>query len=130
MADFTHEFHMKIERSQLRVGTDTLADAFGDSVYIAARGAEVECPVCGTWCSEYHERFQCDCGAQFAARVQGRWAAVDIYELLPMSEQFFLPRAWNPEPPYISAADLRALYETFTNERELCRIKLDHVDAE
>ncbi len=130
MAESMPEIRMQVDRSPLRIGSDTLADAFGDFIYLVCRRGEVECPVCGKWCHDAHGRFQCDCGAQFAAKLSGRWAAIRTDELIHLADQFFLPRAWNKEPPYITSAALRALYDTFKQEREECKTTLEIGRAE
>ena len=100
-------------------GYDTLAEAFGDDVYIrrkvVAGSVVYESPITGRWVPVT------ELGA-WAADVNNKWAVVPVINLLHFAdvEEFFIPRAWNKEGPWISASSLRNKYDKFVTERERC----------
>jgi hypothetical protein len=120
----------KKERTQeppasLRVGFDTLADAFGDELYsrLDSLASRVECPCCGIW-NAFIEEFVCKnpkCQQRLKPQVSGRWAAFSTAALLATSSpRFYFPRAWNGYKPWVSREDLIAKYEQFQQEKKSC----------
>jgi hypothetical protein len=117
--------------SRLRVGHDTLADAFGDDVYVLmdlARGV-LECPVCGRLKGEFAEvsthsaarMYGClSCMNGFIVQVCGdTWATIRTEELIKAkADRLYLPRQWNKGGPWITRIDLTRKYRAFEKERE------------
>lgn len=98
----------------LRYGHDTLADAFGEVVYlkarISARGPQIEDPVSGRW-------------VPFSATEKvllgesGRWVPVPTIELLALkASRYYLPRRWN-DSDWISHDSLEAAYASYLKEK-------------
>jgi len=132
----------------LRVGYDTLADAFGDEVCIRVRfgdgGAfDAECPGCGRWAgfgmkastNQYLLRCEQGCSnpkahgtwvaverlAPLSKTENPRWAVVSLKELLDKKyERYFLPRAWNTSGPWIIHEDLQKKHEHYLKEKQAC----------
>jgi hypothetical protein len=117
----------------LRAGTDALADSFGDCVWVRVRGAQLECPGCGLWGTYASPAlveargdvlkvvFQCAkrCKARTIIACQARWGSVRVDDLLRTAlPRFYLPRAWNPEGPWISRETLMRTYEEYLVEKE------------
>ena len=115
----------------LRVGVETLAQAFGGSVYTRVRDGKAECPCCGFWIRDIlqvPEGGAADitalcterCKNSFELRVYGRWAAVSVAELLSIksADRFYMPREWNNNQAWVSRADLQAKYDAFNAEKE------------
>lgn len=102
-------------------GYDTLAESFGDHVFVRVRGNEVECPGCGMW-SPFAESgtLHCykKCFLSVPARFVAGWAAISVEALLSLNlERYFLPRGWNKTLVFITHADLSALYDQWKKER-------------
>jgi len=123
----------------LRVGHDTLADAFGDSVYCSRKETgEVECPFCGRWAplvTSMSEEFQmslrcgkCNCRLGPVRESQGNWFPISTDVLLECcQERYYIPRSWNKTGPWIGHEDLRRIYEQYKKEKETCLEELqDH----
>jgi len=112
----------------IKAGYDSLADAFGDFVYVRVRpGPRVECPVCGRWrASLVDGALACTCGplkVAGAVTPDRRWLVLATRELLESCrdvQRFYLPRAWNTSGAWVGYEDLKARYEAFTKERESC----------
>lgn len=108
-------------RSRLRVGHDTLADAFGEVVYLKLHKARVESPVDGRWVILGALEQLLGLRVQEALNTEGDlsgWATVRVEDLLAVNtEQYFLPRAWNSTGPWISKATLREKYEAYLKEK-------------
>lgn len=116
--------------SRLRAGHDTLADAFGDEVYVLvdlARDA-LECPVCGRLKGEFAEvsphstarMYGCtNCMNGFIVQLCGdNWASIRTAELIQVkADRFYLPRQWNKGGPWITRIDLTRKYRAFEKER-------------
>lgn len=110
-----------IKPNPLPTGHDTLADSFGDEVYIRRRHlvsdevALYESPITGRWVPAG------EIGV-WTVGVNDAWGKVSVRNLLESTEtaHFFLPRAWNKDGPWISAEDLRTKYDEFVKERERC----------
>lgn len=115
--------------SPLSVGHATIAESFGDEVYIRTRGELVECPCCGRWqgtLREYPTSTDMYCPCQFLVpgkvvtregSTQG-WFAVRTQSLLSSNkERYFLPRAWNPGGAWIKHDDLLTMFTSYMKEK-------------
>lgn len=118
-----------VEVKPLRVGYDTLADAFGDNVYVKTRATSIECPGCGMWGNVTVNRtgqgvFTCHrkCASDFRVVISlsRLWAAVPVDSLLDneRTPRFFLPRAWNDGRPWITREELHDKYLAYKAEKE------------
>ncbi len=107
---------------QLRAGYDTLADAFGDNVYVRYRDDGcVECPCCGRWHARIEgEDLICRCHITVTpAKLCGSWVELPTFDLVygaPGVARFYLPRAWNISGPWITREALAEKYRTFIKE--------------
>lgn len=115
-------------------GRDTMADAFGDAVYVRMRrGGGSECPACGRWhavttMDENRNGFiRCKCGFTAVCKSYlteyGGWVGIHTGELLQVMEKSelpraFLPRRWNEGGPWVSYENLKQRYERFCKERD------------
>jgi hypothetical protein len=111
----------------LRVGHDTIAEAFGDLVYCAVDPAshQIECPGCGRWAEASTQRLACEitgCSIRIMGKLTGRaWFVVGTDELLKLGlERYYLPRSWNSSRGWISRDELLAMFENFKKERAQC----------
>jgi len=121
-----------IEPAPLHVGYDTLADGFGENVYVRLRADSIECPGCGFWGKfvgreEQNDKlFQCEkrcwsSGIYLHLRLvtSTHWAAIHTEELLASPlERFYLPHAWNEGRAWISREELLDKYLTYKKEKE------------
>jgi hypothetical protein len=120
-------------RSVLRVGHDTRAEAFGETVAVKYRmedgDIEIECPLCGHWTPEIEAHgnvaipvkcHQFDIEPILSFQVQGDWAFVSVEELLEVTQarRYWLPRAWNTFGSWISREDLADKITAFMKEKE------------
>lgn len=132
---------------RLRAGHDTLADAFGDFVYMRLRphetdGMQGECPFTGKWMgfgahADNPEQLLLKTGRQTAhadwipvelvggSKTENpKWIRVKTAELLEhalagkLPERFFIPRKWNKTSPWIDREELRQMYEKYMEEKE------------
>lgn len=118
--------------SPLPAGHDTIAESFGDEVYLRTRGDLVECPCCGRWqgtLRAYPTAVDMYCPCQFLVpgKVVTRegsargWFAVRTQTLLSSNrERYFLPRAWNPNGGWIKHEDLLVLFTSYMKEKMEC----------
>ena len=115
-----------IEVLPLRVGYDTLSDAFGETIYVRARNETVECPVCGLWLPVKNGEILCDrrCPSIYLPQaipvtVSSLWAGVSVEKLLSLPvDRFFLPRPWNgPGDVWISRSELHNKYTAYKAEK-------------
>lgn len=115
----------------IKAGYDSLADTFGDHVYLRVRATPlpvIECPLCGRWKAHLvKDLFLCGCmpplfGFHGETLPNTKWFMIETRVLLyaTFAERFYLPRAWNPSGAWVSYEDLKAKYEAFTKERESC----------
>lgn len=140
------EDNVKVEDSvklQLRAGHDTLADAFGDFVYLKLRphktdGMQGECPFTGTWVgfgahADNTSQFLLKTGRQNAhadwlpielvggSKTENpKWVRVKTEVLLRhvIKGQFFIPRKWNKTSPWITHGELERMYEEYKKESQ------------
>ncbi len=123
-------------------GYDTLAEAFGEDVYLKMANGRVEDPETGKWLTlGYGDKFgwrirrednkpetwikidvvdEAPDGTGFAERVAfARWAKVRVEDLLEQGfERYYLPRTWNEEGSWITHDNLKARLEKYMAERE------------
>lgn len=108
----------------LRACVDTLADAFGEHVYLRVRrGLSVEHPATGRWVSvsALHEWLGTD-ATELLASEAGGWLKVPTpYLLQTPAQRFFLPREWNTYGNWIARAALHDMYEQFIKEKSRCQ---------
>jgi hypothetical protein len=106
-----------IKPHPIPAGHDTLAESFGEELYIRKRGDLYECPIYGRWVPAGQI-------GVWTVGVNDRWASVSVENLLhsvdPPATRFFFPRAWNKDGPWISREDLQRKYDEFIKEREQC----------
>ena len=134
---------------QLRAGHDTMADAFGDYIYLKLRphdkdGMQGECPFSGKWAgfganANNTSQFLLKTGRQNAHKdwvpvelVGGsktenpKWVRVKTEELLSHTmsgehpDKFFIPRKWNKTSPWIDREELETMYIKYKKEKEAC----------
>lgn len=124
------DLYVKVNRSQLTIGAETIADSFGDEIYLAVKHGQVECPVCGAWADPCEDcaYLTCPCDLTLSVTIQGDWAKASTEDVVELADRLFIPRLWNVGGPYIDSNKLRSMYEQFIEEREQCRIQLDHVE--
>jgi hypothetical protein len=108
---------------RVRAGYDTLADSFGDNVYVRHRAddGKIECPCCGRWMAELDatETLRCRCtGRIVPAKICGSWVEICTVDLTehPNVQRFYLPRAWNISGPWIKKDDLTKKLATYLQE--------------
>lgn len=127
-----------VVKVRLRVGHDTLAEAFGDELYCEVRcdkGVFLgQCPLTSDWVGFGLKE------SQFLLKVENpfawetwlpvalapnttvenpRWARVKTKVLLARGcDKYYFPREWNKNGPWISHEDLTALYEAYKKEKE------------
>ena len=95
------------------------------------RDGKAECPCCGFWIRDILQVPEggvadltavCTerCKNSFELRVYGKWAAVNVAELLSIksADRFYLPREWNHGKPWVSREDLQQKFDTFLKEKE------------
>lgn len=131
-------------RLNLRCSYDTLADSFGDNLYIRIRDdGKVECPFCGRWSAEVLDiansigpdggpvsNLQCKCLSTFyettmvlpRAKVVGPWVELETLLLLSCTaKRFYLPRSWNSGSGWIAHDDLMQRYDQYLKETQNVR---------
>lgn len=130
---------VKTVGASVRAGFDTLADAFGDSVYSRARARTdgflyVECPCCGIWTpihaagpsaktldNSHCMNTRCRVfDKPLALNSQGeKWVGYTTTTLLATaSPRFYLPRAWNDGRSWITWEALNQKYNEYEKEKE------------
>jgi hypothetical protein len=122
-------------RGGLRAGHDTLADAFGDNVYLRMRAGKVENPCTGRWCSilELEEdlnrkgrqvKLVTDLPVLVTSDLLQRtgWLVIATSDLLQSAAtRFYLPREWNESGSWVTKERLQELYDQFRKDREQCQ---------
>lgn len=121
----------------VRAGHDTLADAFGDELYLRRRDKKVESPMTGRWVDldrdDPSEPFYIFAGGvvshgdgpepyggtDITVREAGeQWVTTRTDELLQQEwGRYYLPRAWNESGSWISHEDLKQKYEQYLKEK-------------
>ncbi len=112
----------------LRVGHDSMADAFGDKLYIRRRfSVQVECPGCGRWVRVFDNILECircikdNKPVRLTVELLNdvNWACTPTKEVLALKhDKFFFPRAWNNGRVWVKREDLKSRYEQFVKEKE------------
>lgn len=137
----------KVSLRPLRAGSDVLAEAFGEELYLRMRrGGSTECPFCGRWLARTgtdgvdDSLFRCrNCniaiaGVRAVPTKSGGWVALRTEQLLMFGEgregceRYYLPREWNTNGPWISHADLKQKYEQYSKEKRECLDKHRDLD--
>lgn len=141
---------VELQPAPIPSGYDTLADAFGDFVYVRLKGNKTESVWDGRWYAWHKHGYQAHDGefisipddlykapghcrlTQDPLYVNEKWARYKTKNLLEVAERrghdkFFLPRRWNKEGPWISREDLRKKYDEFLKEKEAC--SRTHIDT-
>jgi len=107
---------------RVRGGYDTLADAFGDEMYLRHKDGKTECFGCGRW-HPTDKSVVCygEVNEMIEGAVVGNWFVVNTARLISLCcERYFLPRAWNESGPWISHEDLQKKYDEYLKEKEAC----------
>ena len=98
----------------LKSGYDTLSDSVGAEVYCRMHKGLVECPGCGMW-STGNNPFICKkkCRTQLKpVDYTLMWVRFDTFALLNLKlSRYYLARAFNHTPPWISHEELSKLYD-------------------
>ncbi len=121
--------HVVPQATTVRAGHATLADTFGDVLYLNFRNGRVEDPVTGRWrpwpdvMAELGltvlETIVTD--ASTSGQYSGGWITVRTSELLKNNVLgFYLPRAWNEDGPWIKYEALAEEYNQYLKERASC----------
>lgn len=108
----------EIERHPLRAGYDSLAEIFGEEIYISCdiKKGQWQSPISGGWadCPGVDE-LTC----RWVPFENPRWVVVRTEDLLKLPvKRYFLPREWNPTQPWIDKALLTELYDLYEKEKE------------
>lgn len=107
---------------ELRTGYDTLAESFGENVYVRFRDDGcIECPCCGRWKAQLRGDHvtTCECNEHvYSVTHVGSWIEISTENLLTLVHvpRFYLPRAWNISGPWITHADLSRKLYVFNKE--------------
>jgi len=111
--------------SNLRVGAETMANAFGEKVALRRLRGLAECPGCGKWRPvklniDEHYALHCECFPNMplpVERVDDQWLLTKVEHLLATDlPRFFLPREWNSFEPWIHREKLEELLTQFNKE--------------
>jgi len=132
----------------VKIGHDTLADAFGDNIYLRLKDEKVEFPFDGRWKSftsqitrghtketgepwerealwipGYHGHVPERAVWISPSKVTDSWAVVPTDVLLEIGKiqgikRYYLPRAWNQSGGWISHEDLQTKYDEYLKEKE------------
>lgn len=119
----------------LRAGVDTMAAAFGETIYLKMRDKLVEHPATGRWVSFREiEQFLGSHNAEivFPGERRTGWITVPLKELLATTTaKFYLPREWNTYGSWITKEQLTEMYEHFIDEKGvlLCRSEVPIVPS-
>lgn len=116
-------------KTGLPIGVESLADTFGDRIYLRRVGLECECPGCGGWATIGRVGVLRCSACLFALPGvwhEDGWASVNTQALLDDHRpRYFLPRYWNPSRKWIGINDLLAMFVRFVKEREECNRNLE-----
>ncbi len=137
------EHSASVKPNPLPAGHDTLADSFGEYVYVRLKDDKTESVWDGRWYEWHHNPYSSH-GGQFISipddlykapdecrltqdpyYVNEKWARYETKQLLEVAERrkqekLFLPRRWNKDGPWIKTDDLRKKYDEFVKEKEAC----------
>ena len=105
--------------SILRVGHDTIADAFGDTVYARVEGGTVESPFTGRW----ESLDGCPWVSFLSPEGCPRWAGIEVSRLLSSAyDRFYLPREWNTHGCWVTKKQLARLQASYQKEVNACHL--------
>lgn len=112
-----------VEIRPLRVGYETLADSFGEHVYVRVRSNSIECPGCGLWGEMAEGHFtcarRCSGAISFPIEPSRFWAGISVEHLLGTNlTKFFLPRIWNDGRSWVTREDLQSKYTAYRAEKD------------
>ena len=125
----------KVPTNALRVGYDTLAEAFGDMTFFRIVRDSIECPGCGQL-AVFRKAAERDGYAIFKCRkacpehipllvmdLTEQWLFLPTSRLLQQPlDQFFLPLIWNTGA-WITRQDLEHKYKAYMAEKETACFK-------
>jgi hypothetical protein len=106
----------------VRVGYSTLADAFGDRIYLRLVYGRFESPIDGRWV-ESIPGLMCDVphtiSSSNGATVSAPdWVSVATEHLLSLAkDRYYLPRAWNIPGPWVTHEKLSLIYNQYKKEK-------------
>ena len=119
------EAHTIPTTSSLRIGHATVADAFGDHVYLPAQlrlaaeaaAARVESPITGRWISVEELSRILGKGVVVTEVKDKAWVRVPMASLLALDcERLFLSVPWSSSA-WVSKDELKKRYEKYTQEK-------------
>lgn len=103
------------------VGYEVLPSAFGDHVYLGFVRGHVESPFTGDL---FSVAIDDDGWIRDSAlgipmqEVTPNWVTCSVADLLASgADTFFIPREWNPTPPWISREELESRYNKYLEEK-------------
>jgi hypothetical protein len=119
----------------LPAGIATLADGFGEYVYLRVRENTLECPGCGFYGifalpglfaqrqkdEPMRVMFTCSkkCRIRIVAMCEAEWAYVRTEDLVKSAlDKFYLPRAWNTSGVWATREELNTRLTQFRKDRE------------
>jgi hypothetical protein len=112
-------------RGGLRAGHATLADAFGDYVYVRLRAGRVENPCTGRWSPipemEDNSGITVHQAVLTDEKAKSGWLVIATTKLLQSAApRFYLPREWNESGSWITKERLQEMYDQFRKDRDSC----------
>jgi hypothetical protein len=104
----------------LRHGHDTIADSFGEEIYLRRRPRVVEDPSSGRWVPllETDGRLQCRTLPLLNVVGDGRWVTARLLDILGLQRpRYYIPRGWNESRGWIAHDSLVTMYEHYLKEK-------------
>jgi len=106
----------------LRAGLDTLAAAFGETIYLRMRNTFIEHPGTGRWSKlKEIERYIGTANWELLVTDDTKhagWVTVPLKDLLATTtNKFYLPREWNTHGGWITREQLNELHAQFVEEK-------------
>ena len=113
------ESYVMPKSSGLRAGYATLAESFGDVVYLRMQSTKIESPQTGRWITFDELESWLGLHTVTIICIGDGIAEVKVSSLLATgAERFYLPREWNTYGNWITKAQLDEMYRHFVKERE------------
>ena len=107
-----------ILRVSLRHGVDTLADAFGEDVFVARKDELVESPLDGRWVPPPRLLTLVSLSNDLLITTKSPWMILSTDKLLQLKlSRYWLPRRWNPTEGWIKYEDLSAMLDTYRKDK-------------
>lgn len=104
-------------RVVLKAGEETLAEAFGEEVYLRISRGKVEDPLTGRWVSISLDGTKAFIGT-LPIKQLSDWVSVATESLLAaQAKRFYLPRRWNAGGPWITKEALQKRYQAYQEEK-------------